>query len=394
MPVQEVTNRNYLSLYADELATKARATLRNRELRVLPVVDERKHLISLVSLDGVMTINSSISPIQVGEVPFTPRFVETIDIDAFHAVRTAPHGGRRETFRRRLREKGLLALRAHPARKREGEIMTIAKSPVVTMAPTTPVYDAIRVMVKAGFRRIPVVDPGTKRLRGIITATDIVNYLGGGEKFQIIQRKYGGNFYKAINEQVKSVMTREVASTLTTSNIGDAIERMKTHRVGGLPVVDEENRVWAIVTERDIVFIFTKKIGGAKVADVMSKKVVTAKPETSIFEAEKTMIQHGFRRLPIVENGKITGIITVMDILRFFGSGRVFQHLQSGTIVQVLQTSIFEIAVKDVVTVDQEADVGQAARLMQEKKVGALPVVQNERLVGIITERDFFKLID
>ncbi len=394
MPVQEVTNRNYLSLYANELATKARATLRNRGLRVFSVVDERKHFISLVSLDGVMTVNSSISPIQVGEVPFTPRFVETIDIDAFHAVRTAPHGGRRETFRRRLREKSLPALKAHSARKREGEIMTIAKSPVVTMAPTTPVYDAIRVMVKAGFRRIPVVDPGTKRLRGIITATDVVNYLGGGKKFQIIQRKYGGNFYRAINEQVKSVMTREVASTLTTSNIGDAIERMKTHRVGGLPVVDEENRVWAIVTERDIAFIFTGKISGVKVAEVMSKKVVTAKPETSIFEAEKTMIQHGFRRLPIVENGKITGIITVMDILRFFGSGRVFQHLQSGTIVQVLQTSIFEIAVKDVVTVDQEADVGQAARLMQEKKVGALPVVQNERLVGIITERDFFKLID
>ncbi len=394
MPVQEVTNRNYLSLYANELATKARATLRNRGLRVFSVVDERKHFISLVSLDGVMTVNSSISPIQVGEVPFTPRFVETIDIDAFHAVRTAPHGGRRETFRRRLREKSLPALKAHSARKREGEIMTIAKSPVVTMAPTTPVYDAIRVMVKAGFRRIPVVNPGTKRLRGIITATDVVNYLGGGKKFQIIQRKYGGNFYRAINEQVKSVMTREVASTLTTSNIGDAIERMKTHRVGGLPVVDEENRVWAIVTERDIAFIFTGKISGVKVAEVMSKKVVTAKPETSIFEAEKTMIQHGFRRLPIVENGKITGIITVMDILRFFGSGRVFQHLQSGTIVQVLQTSIFEIAVKDVVTVDQEADVGQAARLMQEKKVGALPVVQNERLVGIITERDFFKLID
>jgi len=341
-----------------------------------------------------MTVNSSISPIQVGEIPFTPRFVETIDIDAFHAVRTARQGGRRETFRRGLREKSPPVLKAHSARKREGEIMTIAKSPVVTMAPTTPVYDAIRVMVKAGFRRIPVVDPGTKRLRGIITATDIVNYLGGGKKFQIIQRKYGGNFYKAINEPVKSVMTREVASTLTTSNIGDAIERMKTHRIGGLPVVDEENQVWAIVTERDIAFIFTGKISGVKVAEVMSKKVVTAKPETSIFEAEKTMIQHGFRRLPIIENGKITGIITVMDILRFFGSGRVFQHLQSGTIVQVLQTSIFEIAVKDVVTVDQEADVGQAARLMQEKKVGALPVVQNERLVGIITERDFFKLID
>jgi len=306
----------------------------------------------------------------------------------------AHRGGIRETFRRSLKEKGPLALRTHPAKRREGEVMTIAKSPVVTMAPTTPVYDAIRIMVKAGFRRIPVVDPGTKRLRGIITATDIIDYLGGGKKFQIIQRKYAGNFFKAINEPVRSVMTQTVASILTTAKISDAIELMKTHRVGGLPVVDEENRVWAIVTERDIASIFTRKISGAKVADVMSKKVVTAKPETSIFEAEKTMIQHGFRRLPIVRNGKLSGIITVMDILRFFGSGSVFQHLQSGTIAQVLQTSILEIAVRDVVTVEPEADVGQAARLMQERKVGALPVVENERLVGIITERDFFKLID
>jgi len=306
----------------------------------------------------------------------------------------ARRGGRRETFRRRLREKSPLALRAHSAKRREGEIMTIAKSPVVTMAPTTPVYDAIRVMVEKGFRRIPIVDPGTKRLRGIIPATDIVNYLGGGEKFQIIQRKYGGNFFKAINEPVRSVMTREVASILTTAKIGDAIKHMKTHRVGGIPVVDKENRAWAIVTERDIAFLFTRRIGGAKVADVMSKKVVTAKPETSIFEAEKTMIQHGFRRLPIVRNDKLGGIVTVMDILRFFGSGKAFQHLQSGTIIQVLQTSILEIATKDVVTVKPEADVGQAAKLMQERKVGALPVVQNERLVGMITERDFFKLID
>ncbi|UCE16596.1 MAG: CBS domain-containing protein [Candidatus Bathyarchaeota archaeon] len=303
-------------------------------------------------------------------------------------------GGKRETFRRGLREKSPLALKAHSAKKRKGEIMTLARSPVVTMAPTTPVYDAIRIMTEKGFRRIPVVDPGTKRLRGIITATDIVNYLGGGEKFQIIQRKYGGNFFKAINEPVRSVMTREVASILTTAKIGDAIKRMKTRRIGGIPVVDKENRAWAIVTERDIAFLFTRRIGGAKVADVMSKKVVTAKPETHIFEAEKTMIQHGFRRLPIVRNGKLSGIVTVMDILRFFGSGRVFKHLQSGTIIQVLQTSILEIAVKDVVTIEPEADVGQAAKLMQERKVGALPVVQNERLVGIITERDFFKLID
>jgi len=306
---------------------------------------------------------------------------------------TAHRGGRRETFRRTLKEKRQLDLKDHSSRKREGDIMTIAKSPVVTMAPTTPIYETIQVMVKAGFRRMPIVDSGTKRLRGIITATDIVNYLGGGEKFQIIQRKYAGNFFKAINEPIKSVMTQKVFSILTTAQTSDAIELMKEHNVGGLPVVDEENRVWAIVTERDVIFLFSGKISEVKVVDAMSKKVVAAKPNTSIFEAEKTMIQHGFRRLPIVQNEKLIGIVTVMDILRFFGSSHVFNHLQSRTITQVLQTKILDIAVRDIVAVGPEVDVGQAAKLMRDRKVGALPVVQKKRLVGIITERDFFKLI-
>lgn len=271
--------------------------------------------------------------------------------------------------------------------------MTIAKIPGITMAFTAPIYDAIQIMVKEGFRRIPVVDPGTKRLRGVIIATDIIDYLGGGEKFQIIQRKYSGNFFKAINEPVGSIMAGEVVFISIFAKISDAIDLMKEHMVGGLPVVDKENRVRAIVTERDIVMIFTGKISGISVADLMSEKVITTTPRASISEAEKTMIERGFRRLPIVSDDKLVGMVTVMDILRFFGSGQVFKHLQSGTIAEVLQTSILEMAVKDVATVEPNIDVGQAARIMREKNIGALPVVENGKLVGIITERDFFKLI-
>ena len=82
-----------------------------------------------------------------------------------------------------------------------------------------------------------------------------------------------------------------------------------------------------------------------------------------------------------------------MDILRFFGKGEVFHHLKSGTIMQVLQTEIEEIATRKLVTVSPEADIGEAARIMEENNVGALPVLENDRLVGIITERDFFKVI-
>jgi len=300
---------------------------------------------------------------------------------------------RRETFRRRLREQGPLSLKTHPAKRREGEIMSIAKSPVVTMAPTTPIYDAVRIMSKEGFRRIPVVDPGTKRLLGMITATDIVNFFGGGEKHQLIQRKYGGSFYKAINEPIRSIMTQDVVSIHTSGKISEALDLMKRHKIGGLPVVDDDKRVWAILTEKDLISLFRGRISGVRVAELMTRRVVTATPGMSIFEAERTMIEQGFRRLPIVSDKKVLGMITARSILRFFGSGQVFKHLQSGTMAQVLQTSVLEASIKEVGTVSPDVDVGEAARVMKEKNVGSLLVVENERLVGIITERDFFKLI-
>lgn len=301
---------------------------------------------------------------------------------------------RRETFRRSLRDEGPVALKTHPLKKREGEIMSIAKSPVVSMAPTTPIYDAIKIMVKEGFRRMPIVEPGNHRLLGIVTATDIVNFFGGGDKFQLVQRKYSGNFFKAINEPVRFVMTHDVVYVYTTTRISQALDVMKKNRIGGLPVVDIDKRVMAILTERDIMSFFVGRISGVKVEDVMSRRVVTATPGMSIFEAERNMVERGFRRLPVVADGKVVGLATARGVLRFFGTGEVFKHLRSGTMAQVLQTSVLEIAVKDVDIVRPDIDVGEAARIMGEKDVGSLLVAEkNGRLVGIVTERDFFKLI-
>jgi len=261
------------------------------------------------------------------------------------------------------------------------------------MAPTTPIYDAVKIMVKEGFRRMPIVEQGTQRLLGIVTATDIVNFFGGGDKFQLIQRKYNGNFFKAINEPIKSIMTQDVVYVYTTSRISQALEIMKSHKIGGLPVVDVDKRVWAILTERDIMSFFAGRISGVKVADLMSRRVVTATPNMSIFEAEKNMVERGFRRLPIVMNGKVVGMATARGVLRFFGSGEVFKHLRSGTMAQVLQTTVLEIATKDIDIVKPDVDAGEVARIMQEKDVGSVLVAENEKLVGIVTERDFFKLI-
>jgi len=300
----------------------------------------------------------------------------------------------RETFRRSLKEKGSLSLKTHSPKKREGEIMLAAKSKVATMAPTTPIYDGIQIMSKEGFRRIPITDPGTKTLAGIVTATDIVSYLGGGEKFQIIQQKFGGNIFKAINEPIKLIMTQKAVYILNIAKISDAIKLMKEKKVGGLPIVDSKNRVTGIITERDIMNLFADKMSSIKVEDLMSEAVVTALPTTTIFEATRTMTTQGFRRLPIIFEGKAVGMITAMDIIRFFGSGQVFAHLKSGTIIQVLNTPAIEIASKNVITVDPTEDAGQAAKIMREKNIGALLAVKNGKFVGMLTERDFFKIIE
>lgn len=300
----------------------------------------------------------------------------------------------REGYRRRIRGKGPLDLKIHPSKKHEGEILTVAKSPVIMVAPTTPIYDAIQTMTKKGFRRLPIANPGTGHLEGIVTATDIINYLGGGEKFEIIRQKYDGNFFKAINEPIKLIMTQRVVSIKTSAKISEAIEKMKQANLGGLPVVDDKDSVKAIITERDLANLFADRTSGIRVSQLMSERVVTALPKTTIFETEKAMATQGFRRLPIVSDGKVIAIITAMDIIRFFGSGDVFKHLRSGTIIQVLNTPALEIASKTVTTVEPDADVGQAAKIMREKDIGAVPVVKNGRLIGIVTERDFFKIIE
>jgi CBS domain-containing protein len=289
---------------------------------------------------------------------------------------------------------GSLDLKANRPKKSEGEIMTIAKTPVATIAQTTRIYDAIKTMAKEGFRRLPVVSSGTKRLEGILTAPDIVDYLGGGQKFEIVQQRFGGNFFKAINEPVRLIMTQKVIAVMFTAKISEAISLMKESNIGGLPVIDNKNTVKGIITERDIADLFAGRISTVRVSQIMSEKVITALPRTTIFEAEKTMASQGFRRLPITSNGKLLGIITAMDIIRFFGSGEVFKYVQSDTMMQVLNTPALEIASKTVSTIKPDADVGEAAKIMREKDIGAVPVVQNERLVGIITERDFFKIID
>ncbi len=100
-----------------------------------------------------------------------------------------------------------------------------------------------------------------------------------------------------------------------TALVGDALKLMAEHRIGGIPVVDAGGKLVGIVTNRDL--RFEKKMG-RPVAEVMTKdRIITAKPETSMAEAEDVLQEFKIEKLPVVNgSGLLVGLITYKDILK------------------------------------------------------------------------------
>ncbi len=126
-----------------------------------------------------------------------------------------------------------------------------------------------------------------------------------------------------------------------------------------------------------------------KVKDVMSWNVVTVSSDTPIMEARKIMDAHNIRRLPVVDRGKLVGLVTKERIAR--ASPSPATSLTVWEINYLLaKMTVREVMVKDVVTVSPDMSAEAAIALAQNKRVGSLVVVDDGKVVGIATTNDFF----
>jgi CBS domain-containing protein len=115
---------------------------------------------------------------------------------------------------------------------------------------------------------------------------------------------------------VKDVMNKNVVVAKDSATVREASRVMKNYDIGSL-VVLRGTEIIGIVTERDIVnsVASSKDSDVTEIKDVMSKKVITVSPEQTIEEAVDMMVEHKIKKLPVVESGKIKGIITASDIV-------------------------------------------------------------------------------
>lgn len=121
------------------------------------------------------------------------------------------------------------------------------------------------------------------------------------------------------------------------------------------------------------------------VRDWMSSPAVTVTPEVSARAALDLMKSRAIRRLPVLEDGKLAGIVTKTDLTGLFGPGRAGRRGAESLVVEIMK--------KNPVAVSPDDTVESAARILLRKKIAGLPVVDDGRVVGVITESDLFRAL-
>jgi len=288
-------------------------------------------------------------------------------------------------------DRGPVEFRSHVV-ERSGEALAIATRNVIAIPPTASIFGAVETMTRCGFRRLPVTDAGTGKLRGIVTSGDVINFMGGGDKARLIEVKHAGNFLAAVNETVRAIMTEKPRSLPHTAKIEDAVGIILDDKIGGIPLVAGDGTLAGIVTERDVMRALLSEKCDLAVEDVMSTGLRVISPDSSIADATHQMAAHRFRRLPVVAEEVLFGIVTTTDVLKYVGSKEIFRRLTTGDMNEVLGLPVRNLVSADqLITTNPEMRVLDAARLMLENGIGALPVLEDFRLIGIVTEYDLVR---
>ncbi|MBI5652299.1 MAG: CBS domain-containing protein [Chloroflexi bacterium] len=124
----------------------------------------------------------------------------------------------------------------------------------------------------------------------------------------------------------------------------------------------------------------------------MTSDPVTIDPQTTLPEANRLMKECGIRRLPVVDNGRLVGIVTLGDVREASPSCATSLSIYELNYL-IARLTVGHIMTREPITIAPDSSIEAAARLMLEHKVSSLPVVDGTKVVGIITESDIFRLL-
>jgi CBS domain-containing protein len=260
--VNEIMDEKFPSIYEDDLATKARALIRNLDLRILPVTDTDKNLLGKVSRRDVMAISSSVSPIKVKGIMTPAKHIATVEDDSTRTFRAmlkvdawyAPvvTSAVDKTYR------GVVGLdcfieelvRKNPDRllKDVSEIMT---KKIVTCSPDDEVDDIWRLMRETRFAGLPVVKNG--KPVGIVTMKDLLE--SGATLPTFESRK--GRFRDS--PKISAIMKTNLVAVKPSTKVVQVARVMVSKDIGRVLVVEKTGKLVGIVDREDVAKLGVRK---------------------------------------------------------------------------------------------------------------------------------------
>lgn len=237
-------------------------------------------------------------------------------------------------------------------------------------------FDIISLMNANKFRRLPVVK--NKELIGIITTHDIIQALNEAPTLNDV-----------LCLDVEQMMTPDPITISPNSSMQEAAKIMAAKNFGCLPIISNKTLV-GLITERDCLDVFPTTREEPIKEIYSSKEIITVNSSTSLKKGIETMNKENIRHLIVINSeGSVNGIITATDII--YSLGKFFNRELSAT--SWINLPVELLATRKVFMLPADTPINHVSKIMKLNNIGAFPIIENGKLFGIVSERDFVKLI-
>ena len=276
------------------------------------------------------------------------------------------------------------------------ELKSIIKQPI-SIPPNTSILDARDILIRHRIGRLII--EFNKKPVGIVTEKDIaksVSVFSGKPIAKIL---------------VLDIMSKDLVTVQPDDSIYDCAKLMKEHGISSVIVNNPKGKLVGIVTKTDLVSTFLMiSTASLPISKIMTKKVITVSPNDSIFEVESILLNNKIRRVVVSKNKMPVGIITYRDFVpaKTFDLHKEFtdpeerseifwnskpNEFNVNKLSYLLTFSAKDIMTKEPFSVSPRDVVYGAAILMIRHGISGLPVVQDKKLVGIVTKSDIVNVI-
>ncbi|MEM3398916.1 MAG: CBS domain-containing protein [Nitrososphaerota archaeon] len=198
---------------------------------------------------------------------------------------------------------------------------------------------------------------------------------------------------------IDAVKAKNVVMKVPTVNVSDSIAKaariMLENTVKGLPVSGHDDRIVGIITVDDIGRAAEKLYPSLKIREIMTRDPITISADSTIGKALVLMRENGISRLPVVENNRLVGLVTIRDIIDkvLQPKTRATRGEVAGEKIRSLGYKVSDIMTKSVVQASPEEELSTVVKKMIKNDVSCLVIVSHNRVSGIITWTDILEIV-